>query len=102
VNISESTKEASLSKQRKWFIRCSQKRQRGRVGESGVISSRLLVPPLHSRHLTWRASYAELGKPILFPLGRQVVRSADNSVGKGCWKKRMQRCNDADTGLNVT
>lgn len=77
-------------------------RQRGRAGESGVISSRSIMPPLHSRHLTWRTSYAEHGKPVLFLLGRHIVRYADNSVGKGCWKKRMQCCNDADTGLNVT
>jgi len=60
------------------------------------------LSPHQSRHLNWPTAYAEHGKPILFPLGKQAARFAHNNVGKGCRRKRMQYCNDADTGLNVT
>ncbi|MDE1466103.1 hypothetical protein [Spartinivicinus poritis] len=30
------------------------------------------------------------------------MRSTEGGAGMGCWKKRMQCCNSADTGLNVT
>ena len=34
--------------------------------------------------------------------GQQAARSAYGDAGVGYWKKRMLRCNGADTGFNVT
>jgi len=44
------------------------------------------------------------GKPVSSPgaLGKQTARNAEEDAGKGKRKKRMQPCNRADRGLNVT
>lgn len=58
-----------------------------------------------SRQLSQRTLVAERGNPVLllsFYLGRFSVRRADSNAGIGGWKKRMLRCNGADTGLNIT
>jgi len=43
----------------------------------------------------------EHGKPYGFHEvfhGIPTVREGDDSEGRGCWKKRMPRCNDVDRG----
>ena len=59
---------------------------------------------LHCRRMSWNLTCSgkqvEQGKPNVFPLGRAVVRPTDEAVGKGCWRKRMLLCNEADSGSN--
>jgi RNA-directed DNA polymerase len=35
----------------------------------------------------------------MLPLGKRSVKIADSGAGKGCWRKPMLHCNDADTDL---
>ena len=71
---------------------------------SGQVQGFTLPLPqrLHRRRRSWNLTHsgkqAEQGKPIALPLGRAVARPTDGAAGKGCWRKRRQRCNGVDTG----
>ncbi|MGR5151019.1 hypothetical protein [Photobacterium swingsii] len=39
------------------------------------------------------------GKPLSLPTGKPSAKRADGDAGKGCWRKQMLHCNDADTDL---
>ena len=38
----------------------------------------------------------ELGKPYVFPPGNKIVRSSNDTDGRGCDKKRKLACNAQD------
>ena len=63
-----------------------------------TISSNVDVEPSAKRQsLTRSGIYAERGNPVIFPVGKQAARQADEIAGIGYGKKRMPLCNEADT-----
>ncbi len=44
---------------------------------------------------------ARLGKPYVFPLGRNPARDDDDIEGRGCDKKRKSACNGQNRGSNL-
>ena len=47
----------------------------------------VVAPPAERRDLTQVGIQVERGKPVVFPLGREVARPTDETAGRGCWSK---------------
>lgn len=54
------------------------------------------APPAERQHLTHSVTQAERGKPVASPLGKRVVRQADETAGKGRWRKPTPPRNEVD------
>ena len=123
VNTCESVIKIVMGNEPKWLsFGKSGSGQNGNVGQDAVlneIASWMTSPPVDSGHLTphmlrernvetpytsrrCRGEGVPFGRTTEASSGGGTVRCRDRCAGLRCRKKRMPRCNGADTGCSLT
>ena len=72
----------------------------GHHGFPYMVTNGHMIPGSKMTPKVYRSIYGvELGKPNVFPMGKNSARKDDDTVGRGIGKKRMATCNELHRGL---
>lgn len=104
MNICESVIKDRKPKQAKVIVTPEPKWQQGTEDDLGSHLRGQILPSVDSRHLNQQYFLSGTWKPCISPtlVGKPTARKAEGNAGLGRRKKRMPRCNGADTGCNIS
>lgn len=100
VNVSEPAINSVMANMPKMLTRRHEPKGKGTSGWNRGFQPEDVAPPEKSRHLTFRVTRMERGKPV-FPAkryspGKSTAGKVHGKAGIGTGKKRMPHCNGVD------